>query len=1134
MTELQIGLDFVADDTRTGYRLERLEVLNWGTFDGQVWILRPEGQTGLLTGEIGTGKSTLVDAITTLLVPANKVAYNKAAGAGSRERTLKSYVLGHYKVARREFEDLSARPVALRDDGSYSVVLGVFKNEAYMQTVTLAQVFWPVTGVGQPKRFYAAAERNLSITEDFAHFGGEINRLRRALRKQNVEIWDTFPAYGAWFRRRFGIHNEQALELFHQTVSMKSVGNLTNFVRNHMLEPLDVASHIESLIAHFEDLNGAHEAVLRAKDQIGKLTPLMERCDRHADLVREIQDLERRQHAAVPYFATLKIEFLEQQLVKFRHQQAREAAKFQRFDERLQQLNDKLAALRRDIDLSGGARLNQLEIEIKTCERERERRKANSERYAAGLRVVGERLPRDSSAFDAQRERLAKLGETLRADRERVLHDLTQPSVDVHKRRQECDALEAELQSLQQRVTNIPAAQIAMRARLCSGLDLDEATLPFVGELLRVREDAGEWEGAAERLLRDFGLSLLIADRHYQRVASWVDATDLRQRLVYFRTRERRVQLPELHRDSLVRKLTIKPNSPFYAWLDRELALRFDLVCCTTQDQFMQEVRAITRAGQIKQPGERHEKDDRFRIDDRARYVLGWQNEEKIKALEDRARSKNAQIAEILKRIETLRSEQERLNLKIDSLSKLESYAGFEAIDWRTSAREIASLARERKKLESESDRLGELRREAASAETSKADISSKRDQTGQRQGAIATRIEQAEAILVRTNATLPRYEIEEFKEHFEKLTELRLEAYKSRITSVEAYSEAEKSVSTKLQREIKDKNGQLTRIRERVSGLMTDFSREYPQETAEVDNTIESAPEYRNMLRRLQEDDLPSFEQRFKKELKENTIREVASFQSLLDRERQTISERISNINKSLATIEYNRDRYIRLENRRSPDEEIDDFRKQLVRCTEGSLSGSEDDQYSEKKFREVKKVIDRLRGRDALTDVDRRWTAKVTDVRNWFEFAASERRCADGTEYEHYSDSGGKSGGQKEKLAYTILAASLAYQFGLEWASVRSRSFRFVVIDEAFGRGSDESAEFALTLFAKLHLQLLIVTPLQKIHVIEPFVKSVAFVTIENDQYSRLLNMSIEEYQEKKRLKSAQERTVRAVTVH
>ena len=103
---------------------------------------------------------------------------------------------------------------------------------------------------------------------------------------------------------------------------------------------------------------------------------------------------------------------------------------------------------------------------------------------------------------------------------------------------------------------------------------------------------------------------------------------------------------------------------------------------------------------------------------------------------------------------------------------------------------------------------------------------------------------------------------------------------------------------------------------------------------------------------------------------------------------------------------------------------------------------------------------------------------------------------------------------GGQKEKLAYTILAASLAYQFGLQWGEARSRTFRFVVIDEAFGRGSDDSTQYGLRLFAELSLQLLIVTPLQKIHVIEPFVSSVGFVHNEDGRASKLRNLSIEQY--------------------
>ncbi|MDZ7939081.1 MAG: hypothetical protein U5M53_12705 [Rhodoferax sp.] len=60
------------------------------------------------------------------------------------------------------------------------------------------------------------------------------------------------------------------------------------------------------------------------------------------------------------------------------------------------------------------------------------------------------------------------------------------------------------------------------------------------------------------------------------------------------------------------------------------------MVCCTTQEQFRREPRAITRNGQIK-GGERHEKDDRHRLDDRSRYVLGWSNTAKLAALQAKA-----------------------------------------------------------------------------------------------------------------------------------------------------------------------------------------------------------------------------------------------------------------------------------------------------------------------------------------------------------------------------------------------------------------------------------------------------------------------------------------------------------------
>lgn len=73
-----------------------------------------------------------------------------------------------------------------------------------------------------------------------------------------------------------------------------------------------------------------------------------------------------------------------------------------------------------------------------------------------------------------------------------------------------------------------------------------------------------------------------------------------------------------------------------------------------------------------------------------------------------------------------------------------------------------------------------------------------------------------------------------------------------------------------------------------------------------------------------------------------------------------------------------------------------------------------------------------------------DIEWTNKATDVREWFLFNASERYRADNKEKEFYAGTSGKSSEQKEKLAYTILASALAYQFGLTYDEPRSKSFR------------------------------------------------------------------------------------------
>lgn len=1117
MTEAPtLALDFVADDSRVGFRLQRLEVLNWGTFDKRVWRYALDGRNGLLTGDIGSGKSTLVDAITTLLVPAHRVAYNKAAGADARERSLRSYVLGHYKSERNEVTG-SARAVALRDASSYSVILGTFRNEGYDQTVTLTQVFWLKDPQGQPARLFVTAERALTIADDFSGFGSDITALRKKLRASGCELFDSFPPYGAWFRRRFGIEHEQALELFHQTVSMKSVGNLTDFVRSHMLEPFDVGNRIEALIRHFDDLDRSHQAVLKAKWQVELLAPLIEDGRRYQTLAAEIQNWREGREALRPYFARLKGELLDRRLALLSEDALRLDAQIERLDTQREADRIEVGRLERSMRDNGGDRLEELAADIRRLAHEKTQRQQKADRHAALLTRLDETPPADEAGFITQQQGIAKRAEGLR---ERIADlDNRQREEDFafRKGREEHAELSAEIDSLQRRKSNIDAAQVRIRDALCDALSIGEEDLPFAGELIQVREEERDWEGTAERLLRGFGLALLVPDTHYKAVAEWVDQQHLGARLVYFHVRQKKpTQGVNLHPQSLVRKLAIKPDSPHYEWLLQELRHRFDVACCDTGEQFRREARAITRAGQIKDPSGRHEKDDRNRIDDRSRYVLGWSNTDKLRALRDQRQHLENRLTVLAQHIGEIQKAREELQSRLETLARLEEFTRFADIDWMSLAREISNLTDERARLEAASNTLQELGRQLKALQNRLDELEEKRKEAFGKRGEVKNKQETAQA--ARELAASAWNDLPLANAQVERLDGWRAEALGEHQLSVESCDNREQDVRQWLQARIDAEEKRLSRLTERIVNAMRGFKEAFKAESVEMDVSLAALPEYERMLDGLKRDDLPRFEARFKELLNVNTINEIANFNAQLARERETIRERVELINQSLQAIDYNPGRYIKLVAQPSPDAEIRDFQQDLRACTEGTLTGSADEQYSEAKFLQVKAIIDRFRGREGLSDADRRWTAKVTDVRNGFLFSASERWRADDAEQEHYSDSGGKSGGQKEKLAYTVLAASLAYQFGLEWGAVRSRSFRFVVIDEAFGRGSDESAQYGLRLFEQLNLQLLIVTPLQKIHIIEPFVASVGFVHNEGGQDSRLRCLSIEDYRAQK----------------
>jgi uncharacterized protein YPO0396 len=1109
----------------SGFRLSRLELYNWGTFDERVWSLAANARNCLLTGDIGSGKSTIVDAITTLLLPANRIAYNKAAGADTRERSLRSYVLGYYKSERNELTG-NAKPVALRDGRKHSVILAVFSNAGYDAAVTLSQVFWLRDGnAGQPERFYVTADRPLSVAADFGGFGTEISALRRRLRASGAVVHDSFPVYGKDFRRRLGIESEQAMELFHQTVSMKSVGNLTDFVRDHMLEPFDAATWTRQIIEHFDNLTQAHEAVQRAQAQLSVLTPLLAGCDRYDRVDGEIAALATQRAALRYYFADLKARLLTNLLTTWSTELAQLGARRVGLERQLADQRQREITLQVELAGHGGNRLAEIARQIAADEEAKVVRTRRWAEFGQLLRQAGLDQVETPEQFAVRRGEIVSAREDSQQDRADCYNRLTEIEVEAKQFRDEAAEVNAELRSLQERKTNIPRQNLDLRALLCRELRLAEDTLPFAGELIAVRREESDWEGAAERLLRNFALSVLVHDRHYQAASDWINDHHLRGRIVYYRVPESAAvgrgqpPLPILGDRTLATKLEIR-DTPFAPWLERELARRADVECVETMADFRRAPRAITRAGQIKLTGDRHEKDDRTRIDDRSGYVLGWSNERKIDALLTQAATVAARLAAISTE---LGKRQKALDTVIERgqvLAQLALTSDFADIDWQAVVNRIEQLKGEKRALEAASTELLQLSRELESVRTEISSLEDDKSTIDTEIGGVENRVKSARDGLDAANSILAAQECATARSQFAAIEELLGGPVlgQHRPAGPEACDRAETVVATEITGMIDGRASSRSRIGNRIVAAMGEFRRQYPVETAELDDSVASAAGYRELCQRLTNDDLPRFQKQFKVYLNQNTIQEIAQFQAQLNKHAEAIKDRITTINGSLVGVDYNPGRYIRLEAQLTDETVIRDFRSELRACTDDALSPDTTDQYSEQKFLQVKSIIERFIGREGRTEADRRWTRYVTDVRNWYRFSASERWHADDTEHEHYADSSGKSGGQKEKLAYTILAASLAYQFKLEWGAVKSRTFRFAVIDEAFGRGSDESTRFALELFRRLGLQLLIVTPLQKIHVIEPHVQAVGFVDNPNGQSSRLQTLTIDEYRQRR----------------
>ncbi len=1095
-----------------GFRLDKLEIYNWGTFDGAVYSVHPHGQTTLLVGENGSGKSTLVDALLTLLVRPQTRNYNLAAGATKHERDERTYIRGAYDRTIGQ----SGRPQIqyLRSgSGHYTALLAVFANHMTGASFTVCQVLY-LNADNSVEKIYAMADGAKSIVADLSTVESATG-IARHLRQRGFQTCPSYKQYFAWLQRKTGFR-DKAMDVFNQTVAVKDVQRLDLFIRDHMLEAKPWKDKVERLLNHFSELSQAHRSLIRFRHQAELLQPIIAAGDSYAALHTELQQARKLLDASSLFFAIQTMQLLEPMCDQWLKRIEFLSAEIDRLDKLQDQRRDELGRINHDIEHAGSERLRLLPGLIEQAERLAQSKREARLRFDAQLATAGLQLEIASpNQFQQAQQTLAAQRNTLLTTRQEKRELSSHQQFEIGSLTGQLDQNRSELAALQHRTSNLPAAMIELRDAMSAALGLSPAELPYAAELLAVSQEERQWESSIEQVLGGFARSLLVPSEHYARVSAFVETQHLRdaagrgQRLVYLRigrTTQSSAQ-PATDGQWLIDKLEFRMENPLAAWLRCEIANRYNYRACSSIEEFQQASgAAMTLQRHFKSGRTRHEKDDRARPDDRRGFVLGWDNRTKQQALNQAIEQGEQDLAQLKRHAQQLDTQLDQTTAAIDAVDQAARLPAFDAIDVAQHEFAASQYRLEQQQLEESSNPIKDLK---TSQRRLLADLSGHK---AERDQMIADRSglqrEHSDGVRLvshsrRVAAALTPARHSEFAISFDAIT-----AAMPQPLQIENLASLPGEITDKLRGRVEAVQQKLIPLAREVTSGMTRFLKKFPDEQSDLDAAVESLSSFQALHQRIAQEDLPQHEIRFKQRLNEKVLHEVGLLHGALENDRDEIRNKVEQLNSALRLLQWKPGTFMKLEASDCADREIQDFRRELTACLSDSLTGTSE--ANEATFVRIERLVDKLR-----EEGSERWRQKVIDVRNWFNFAAREIGLDSGEARSYYDGGTGQSGGEKGKLAFLVLVAAIAYQYDLDPDAARSDRFHFVVVDEMFSRSDDQHAEYALDLFERFGLQLLIVAPLDaKARVTEPYVGTYLHVVKDKQTHrSELLSITAEQ---------------------
>ncbi len=1107
-------------DNNSGYRLKTLQIYNWGVFDKKAVTFSFDDKSTILTGLNGSGKTTTVDAILTLLIPPNKRFYNLSSESGKkRERDEKNYTLGAYGVKADE-EGEGVGKYLRKKNEVISILNGIFHEETSDRYLSLLQVRY--FSSEELKCLKIITEKELRI-EDITLILAENNtqiaqnsRWVNVLReKVGSRLFDSFLQYQNFFMDKFGFRSDNALKLFSQTVGLKVLGDITSFIRMYMLEDKSPVEEFEQVNRDFAHVTSLEREIRKIAKEIEFLEKVVKAGDEYSAVSAKKQSILTQLEGLECWFILHALRISGEE-IKVKKEELESIDKKIEANSIEEDANDKII-----ISLQSDDRariIKDLTSEVERAEKEeniKRQREGEYNRIIADLKKLRVALKvvesRDDYIFNLnstpEEERAVKADKKiLEENRDNLIRETDALERDIK-------SIKEEIESLEKRENNIPSALIALRERISSSLGIPSGKLPFLGEEIRVRDMDEEWRGAIEALLRDDALLLIVSPEDEKALRAYLSENDLGDKIGFIK-REEMIRVNAS--SDLLEKIEIKEkDNPYSGWIGDYLAMKFPHKFSESSEDYEKNEYAVLKSGLVKTL-DTVIKDDRIDpFTKKTPIYLGWSNKERLEELNDNLYTMLDERESFSIKMDILKKNIAERDLALKKLDDLSRFTSYDEIDRPQALKTLNEKKKAKDDFVASNPDMEDLERRLDAAIEKKRRLKAEYGALSEEKGKKSGELHTLEESYSKFEKNRDKANESEKIAAFVALNSTALN-YDSLDTIILLYSRLKNTIEEELEK----KNKECIELERRTESSMSSFLNpprnviesdiDWSGEFSSLVPEVSYYEDFKKLYFRKKDEDMTSLKDDFNLFLEKTLSNVIVKLAEALNSWEREINEAVLILNRNLMRIPFNRElkSHLRLDLKRAGDKDYQTFRRMLTAAIPDKFDLIKSDAEGRKTiYGEIKKFLDKYNSDEKLKH-------KVLDIRNNYRFIVYE----DNTEgnISTYSDTAALSGGEKAKLTYTILASALCYQYNLDNEDEKRKGpFRFVILDEAFSKSDANNSIYALELFKELDLQLMVVTPRNGINLVEGYINSLHLVEKnEVTNTSSVSSMTIEEY--------------------